>query len=916
MKKVLLILIAILVNVEVYSEYLKNFPIELKVSERLKVQKTEYLIISPDSLFDVAIQLKEYRQSNGLNSEVISLSNIANNQKITAEVIDSWIEEQTATNEYLKYIVLFGNTDLIPTYISVDKSQNAGIYLNGKFDSDLWYAIKGDSLNSNYLPTLMVGRIPIRDLSQAKNYVSKIKLFESNNEKQNMILFFGNKIEMSVAKGSNEPFEAGDMELAKRIGFDTISLVNPTEEELLQVLNTKPLKAIIYYGHGSFDGNLPLTKLSLTKWYNNQNPVLYFSGGCSFNDNTTGDTPIGDYLATSPNGSVVSIGASINGGYGAGYKFVDGILNYFMGKRTIGELYNSAMYYHNEFAISNTFPNDSIGNEWNYYFTRRMNFVGDPGLIINSKISPIDTTIVDISICNGESFKGHTKSSLIFEKYESSNGRDSIVKINLKVDYGCDVTDEEIIYDVDKNNYHKVNIGSQIWLTENLKTTKLNDKTNIPEVIDNLSWYNIFKPGYTWYEKNIDNKNIYGALYKWETVKSGKLCPCGWHVPSNAEWSDLIEYLGGHEIAGRKLKEDGTINWYYPNSESDNSSGFTARPGGMFNADWNNPFIYKGIKSFFWSSTKKGDNYSLLLDYNELNATLSTVYGYNGFSVRCIKDSSIPDALAIAGSNQLVNEGTMVTLDGLMSYNPKGNSLTYKWTAPNGITLSSSSVAKPTFTAPEVSKDTQFIFTLVVSDGTASSTEDQVVITVKNVNKAPVANAGIDQSVNEGSLVNLDGSLSFDPDSVNLIYKWTAPAGIVLSANNTSKPTFIAPEVKKDSVLTFTLVVNDGLIDSPPAIVKVTVKNVIKVGVEELYTSIFKVYPNPTDGIFTIESDQNSDQNLFVTVLDILGNEVYKKELEFSNKYEINLSDLVSGNYLLKVIRGKNQFLQKLIIQK
>jgi hypothetical protein len=211
---------------------------------------------------------------------------------------------------------------------------------------------------------------------------------------------------------------------------------------------------------------------------------------------------------------------------------------------------------------------------------------------------------------------------------------------------------------------------------------------------------------------------------------------------------------------------------------------------------------------------------------------------------------------------------------------------------------------------------------LYVPSGTASlyaaadQWKDFKNIVEMSKNQLPLANAGIDQSANEGALVILDGSLSSDPDLDNLIYKWTAPAGIVLSANNTSKPTFIAPEVKKDSVLTFTLVVNDGLIDSPPAIVKVTVKNVIKVGVEELYTSIFKVYPNPTDGIFTIESDQNSDQNLFVTVLDILGNEVYKKEMEFSNKHEINLSDLVSGNYLLKVIRGKNQFLQKLIIKK
>ena len=128
-----------------------------------------------------------------------------------------------------------------------------------------------------------------------------------------------------------------------------------------------------------------------------------------------------------------------------------------------------------------------------------------------------------------------------------------------------------------------------------------------------------------------------------------------------------------------------------------------------------------------------------------------------------------------------MNEGTTVTLDGSASSDPDGNALTYKWTAPAGITLSSATSAKPTFIAPEVTANTNYTFALVVNDGTIDSPIDQVVITVKNVNKAPIANGGIDKSVNEGAIVTLDGSASSDPDGNPLTYKWTAPAAISLS---------------------------------------------------------------------------------------------------------------------------------------
>lgn len=185
-----------------------------------------------------------------------------------------------------------------------------------------------------------------------------------------------------------------------------------------------------------------------------------------------------------------------------------------------------------------------------------------------------------------------------------------------------------------------------------------------------------------------------------------------------------------------------------------------------------------------------------------------------------------PSISANAGSDQIVFEGSLVTLDGTGSINSGFSILNYKWTAPNGITLSSETSSKPTFTAPEVTQDTQYTFTLFVNDGTSGSTSDQVVITVKQISKVPLANAGPDQTVNEGSLATLDGSGSTSDDNSVLKYKWTAPNGIILSSETVSNPTFTAPEVNQDTQYTFTLFVNDGTSSSNPSQITVTVKNI------------------------------------------------------------------------------------------
>jgi uncharacterized protein (TIGR02145 family) len=138
----------------------------------------------------------------------------------------------------------------------------------------------------------------------------------------------------------------------------------------------------------------------------------------------------------------------------------------------------------------------------------------------------------------------------------------------------------EVVTDIDGNVYNTVTIGDQVWMAENLKTTKLNDGTSISNAIDNIAWASLSTPGYCWFINNRATYEIYGALYNWYAVYTDKLCPTGWHVPSNSEWTTLTDHLGGAEVAGGKLKESGSSHWASPNTGATNVTGFTALPGG------------------------------------------------------------------------------------------------------------------------------------------------------------------------------------------------------------------------------------------------------------------------------------------------------------------------------------------------
>lgn len=202
-----------------------------------------------------------------------------------------------------------------------------------------------------------------------------------------------------------------------------------------------------------------------------------------------------------------------------------------------------------------------------------------------------------------------------------------------------DSSNLQTINDVEGNIYPVVTIGSQVWMAKNLTTTRYNDNTTIPLVSDNNAWFNLSSPGYCWYSNNkVMFGDTFGALYNWYVVNTGKLCPVGWHVPTDAEWTALSAILGGENTAGGKLKEAGTAHWNAPNTGAVNTVGFTALPGGS-RFDYG-LFSNKGIYGHWWTATENDslNASSRYMHYSSASVATIATLKRNGFSVRCVKD--------------------------------------------------------------------------------------------------------------------------------------------------------------------------------------------------------------------------------------------------------------------------------------
>jgi uncharacterized protein (TIGR02145 family) len=247
-------------------------------------------------------------------------------------------------------------------------------------------------------------------------------------------------------------------------------------------------------------------------------------------------------------------------------------------------------------------------------------------VIMIKRIFKISVLIASVAIVFGSCSKDDVGNA--------TNGKTTAV-FSSGVTYGT-------LTDQDGNVYKTVTIGTQTWMAENLRATTYNDGTSISNVTRATEWVNLTTGAYcNWNNTtNTDTIATYGRMYNWYAVNKGKLCPTGWHVPADAEWSTLTNYLGGENVAGGKLKETGTTHWLSPNTGATNETGFTALPGGYRYIE--GTFYSVGNYGLWWSgsATEFDVTYAWerFIDYSNSN-----VYRFDdnkelGYSVRCVRD--------------------------------------------------------------------------------------------------------------------------------------------------------------------------------------------------------------------------------------------------------------------------------------
>lgn len=218
------------------------------------------------------------------------------------------------------------------------------------------------------------------------------------------------------------------------------------------------------------------------------------------------------------------------------------------------------------------------------------------------------------------------------------------------ISFSTPLSSASTIKDADNNIYHAITIGTQTWMLENLKTTKFNDGAAIPEVTGGVPWTQYSSAAFCNYDNNPVNGLKYGRLYNGYAALSNKLAPKGWHVATNIDWVILKNYIENQYGVGKDGKaiaantdwtEDSThgTNNVGNDITKNNSSGFTALPGGMIDGTWGR-FQELGNQGFWWTSTELAPGY---IEYKWLNKYSSFIdYNVNGnttgYSVRCVKD--------------------------------------------------------------------------------------------------------------------------------------------------------------------------------------------------------------------------------------------------------------------------------------
>ena len=248
-------------------------------------------------------------------------------------------------------------------------------------------------------------------------------------------------------------------------------------------------------------------------------------------------------------------------------------------------------------------------------------------------------TILDYKTIDGDgagsftsSLSGLTNNTIYFIRAYATNSVGTAYGSQLSFTTGT-------LTDVDGNIYNYVTIGSQTWMSENLKTTRYRNGDIIPTVSDNTAFSNLTTGASDYSNNDVNNLKDYGRIYNWYAVNDNRnICPKGWHIPSDVEWMTLMTSLGGMSPAGGKMKQTGTTFWNAPNDYATNSSGFNGVGAGFRNMD--GAFMHFKQSAYFWSSTSVSPTnataWYLYYTYGDVkNGSYSKRQSY---CIRCVKD--------------------------------------------------------------------------------------------------------------------------------------------------------------------------------------------------------------------------------------------------------------------------------------
>jgi uncharacterized protein (TIGR02145 family) len=214
-----------------------------------------------------------------------------------------------------------------------------------------------------------------------------------------------------------------------------------------------------------------------------------------------------------------------------------------------------------------------------------------------------------------------------------------LIVIIVLIFISCRKEELPIVKDIDGNEYHYITVGSQVWMTENLRTTRYRNGDSIKLVRTKPEWAKLISGALCYYNNESNNIKIYGILYNWYALSDSRnVAPSGWRVATTDDWNTLINYLGGPDVAGGKLKEAGSSHWIDENSGASNSVNFCALPAGLRDNQGN--FTQQGEITEWWIPEEYGTGFAFFSQIgNGITIQLPGVGQKTcGLSIRCVKE--------------------------------------------------------------------------------------------------------------------------------------------------------------------------------------------------------------------------------------------------------------------------------------